>query len=163
MVSSGRRRMTSAGVGLCIQLRHCLAAFAWIAIVLQHPGADAQELNTPPVIVVDRHWRIPENTTVGTMITRVNAEDNEDDKLEFGLDALVAGQEQPFIIDPHTGFVYLNDSVEGRAGQNFFVYVTVSDGSVTSKNEVYVNILSKNATGFALDPMRSSFFPTSFM
>uniref|UniRef100_A0A182TBE8 Cadherin domain-containing protein n=1 Tax=Anopheles maculatus TaxID=74869 RepID=A0A182TBE8_9DIPT len=109
--------------------------------------ADCQDLNTPPVIVVDRHWRIPENTTVGTLITRVKAEDNEDDKLEFGLDALVAGQEQPFEIDPHTGFVYLNTSVEGRAGQNFFVYVTVSDGSVTSKNEVYVNILSKNATG----------------
>uniref|UniRef100_A0A182HN13 receptor protein-tyrosine kinase n=1 Tax=Anopheles arabiensis TaxID=7173 RepID=A0A182HN13_ANOAR len=139
--------MTSADVRLCIKLRHCLTMFAWMAILLQHPGADAQDLNTPPVIVVDRHWRIPENTTVGTMITRVNAEDNEDDKLEFGLDALVAGQEQPFIIDPNTGFVFLNSSIEGRAGQNFFVYVTVSDGSVTSKNEVYVNILSKNATG----------------
>ncbi|XP_040167727.1 tyrosine kinase receptor Cad96Ca-like [Anopheles arabiensis] len=147
MASSGRTRMTSADVRLCIKLRHCLTMFAWMAILLQHPGADAQDLNTPPVIVVDRHWRIPENTTVGTMITRVNAEDNEDDKLEFGLDALVAGQEQPFIIDPNTGFVFLNSSIEGRAGQNFFVYVTVSDGSVTSKNEVYVNILSKNATG----------------
>uniref|UniRef100_A0A182QTM5 Protein kinase domain-containing protein n=1 Tax=Anopheles farauti TaxID=69004 RepID=A0A182QTM5_9DIPT len=139
-----RRRsdvMTSA-------IGHCLTVLAWVTIVLQHPdGAASQSLNTPPVIVVDRHWRIPENTTVGTKITSVNAEDNEDDKLEFGLDALVAGQEQPFAIDPDTGYVYLNSSVEGRAGQNFFVYVTVSDGSVTSKNEVYVNILSANATG----------------
>ncbi|XP_049289889.1 tyrosine kinase receptor Cad96Ca [Anopheles funestus] len=144
MASNGPRRMTSTGL---FYVRHCLMVFAWMTIVLQYPGADSQDLNTPPVIVVDRHWRIPENTTVGTLITRVNAEDNEDDKLEFGLDALVAGQEQPFEIDPHTGFVYLNSSVEGRAGQNFFVYVTVSDGSVTSKNEIYVNILSKNATG----------------
>ncbi|XP_050080269.1 tyrosine kinase receptor Cad96Ca [Anopheles maculipalpis] len=144
MASKRLGRMTSAGL---IYVRHCLLVFAWMTIVLQYPGADCQDLNTPPVIVVDRHWRIPENTTVGTLITRVKAEDNEDDKLEFGLDALVAGQEQPFEIDPHTGFVYLNRSVEGRAGQNFFVYVTVSDGSVTSKNEIYVNILSKNATG----------------
>ncbi|XP_053657618.1 tyrosine kinase receptor Cad96Ca [Anopheles marshallii] len=145
MASKGaNKRMTSTGP---IYVRHCWMVFAWMTIVLQYPGADAQELNTPPVIVVDRHWRIPENTTVGTLITRVNAEDNDDDKLEFGLDALVAGQEQPFAIDPNTGYVYLNSSVEGRAGQNFFVYVTVSDGSVTSKNEIYVNILSKNATG----------------
>uniref|UniRef100_A0A182YNU0 Uncharacterized protein n=1 Tax=Anopheles stephensi TaxID=30069 RepID=A0A182YNU0_ANOST len=144
MASKRPERMTSAGL---IYVRHCLLVFAWMTIVLQYPGADCQDLNTPPVIVVDRHWRIPENTTVGTLITRVKAEDNEDDKLEFGLDALVAGQEQPFEIDPHTGFVYLNRSVEDRAGQNFFVYVTVSDGSVTSKNEIYVNILSKNATG----------------
>uniref|UniRef100_A0A182LY47 receptor protein-tyrosine kinase n=1 Tax=Anopheles culicifacies TaxID=139723 RepID=A0A182LY47_9DIPT len=144
MASRGPGRMTSTGP---IHVRHCLIVFACMTIVLQYPGADSQDLNTPPVIVVDRHWRIPENTTVGTLITRVKAEDNEDDKLEFGLDALGANQEQPFEIDPHTGFVYLNSSVEGRAGQNFFVYVTVSDGSVTSKNEVYVNILSKNATG----------------
>uniref|UniRef100_A0AAG5DMG1 receptor protein-tyrosine kinase n=1 Tax=Anopheles atroparvus TaxID=41427 RepID=A0AAG5DMG1_ANOAO len=141
---ASRRRMTSAGL---FYLRHCLTMFAWMFLVLQQPGAESQELNTPPVILVDRHWRIRENTTVGTIITRVEADDNEDDKLEFGLDALVAGQDHPFVIDPHTGYVTLNSSVEGRAGQNFFVYVTVSDGSLTSKNEVYVNILSANATG----------------
>ncbi|XP_053679875.1 tyrosine kinase receptor Cad96Ca [Anopheles nili] len=139
------RCMTSAG-GL-LHMRHCLIVFAWLTIVLQHPGAECQDLNTPPVIVVDRHWQIPENTTVGTLITRVKAQDNENDKLEFGLDALVPGQQQPFEIDPNTGLVYLNQSVKGRADQNFFVYVTVSDGSVTSKNEVFVNIVSKNATG----------------
>uniref|UniRef100_A0A182FUR2 Uncharacterized protein n=1 Tax=Anopheles albimanus TaxID=7167 RepID=A0A182FUR2_ANOAL len=116
-------------------------------LILQQHGAESQELNTPPLITVDRHWRIRENTTLGTIIARVHADDNEDDTLEFGMDALVAGQDQPFAIDPHSGIVTLNRSVEGRAGQNFFVYVTVTDGSVTSKNEVYVNILARNATG----------------
>lgn len=39
------------------------------------------------------------------------------------------------------------NSVSLQGGQNFFVYVTVTDGRVTSKNEVYVNILSQNASG----------------
>ncbi|XP_052872793.1 tyrosine kinase receptor Cad96Ca [Anopheles cruzii] len=140
--------MTSASALVHLS-RCCALTIVWLVTisVLHQHGADSQELNTPPVILVDRHWRIRENTTVGSMITRVTADDNEDDKLEFGLDALVAGQDQPFVIDAHTGYVYLNKSVEGRAGQNFFVYVTVTDGSVTSKNEVYVNILAQNATG----------------
>lgn len=139
------------------------------------PFSDSQELNTPPVIVVDRNWRIRENTTINTLITQVRAEDSDNDELEFGLDPLGPGQLQPFVIDPNTGSVYLNESIEGKvrsllylsivyykilitvscaailkffqAGQNFFVYVTVTDGLVTSKNEVYVNILSQNATG----------------
>ncbi|XP_053684738.1 tyrosine kinase receptor Cad96Ca [Sabethes cyaneus] len=125
---------------------HWISVFLWIGFILA-PVAESQELNTPPVILVDRNWRIRENTTVGSMIKQVGAEDSDNDELEFGLDPLGSGQLQPFVIDPQTGYVYLNESLEGKAGQNFFVYVTVTDGLVTSKNEVYVNILSKNATG----------------
>ncbi|XP_058126232.1 tyrosine kinase receptor Cad96Ca [Anopheles ziemanni] len=151
MVSHGR--MTSASL---VYVRHCLTMAAWMFLVLQQPVAESQELNTPPVIILpDRHWRIRENTTIGTIITRVKAEDNEDDKLVFGMDSLVNGQYQPFVIDPDTGYVTLNSSIEGWAGQNFFVYITVSDGMVTSKNEVYVNILSANAT----DVYKNKFTP----
>ncbi|XP_049539460.1 tyrosine kinase receptor Cad96Ca-like [Anopheles darlingi] len=147
-----RSRRSKPVTSATMPMSHCCLTVGWIVctillIILQHQGTDSQELNTPPLITVDRHWRIKENTTLGTVIARVHANDNEDDTLEFGMDALVAGQDQPFAIDPHTGIVTLNKSVEGRAGQNFFVYVTVTDGSVTSKNEVYVNILASNATG----------------
>lgn len=33
-----------------------------------------------------------------------------------------------------------------QAGENFFLYVTVSDGQLTAKSEVYVNIVSQNDT-----------------
>ncbi|XP_055532788.1 tyrosine kinase receptor Cad96Ca [Wyeomyia smithii] len=125
--------------------RHWISMFFWIGLMLA-PVAESQELNTPPVVVVDRNWLIRENTTVGTMIKQVVAEDSDNDELEFGLDPLGNGMLQPFVIDPQTGYVYLNESLEGKAGQNFFFYVTVTDGLVTSKNEVYVNILNKNAT-----------------
>ncbi|XP_058466436.1 tyrosine kinase receptor Cad96Ca [Malaya genurostris] len=124
---------------------HWIALLLWLGIILS-PVAESQELNTPPVILVDRNWRIRENITVGSMIKQVGAEDSDNDELEFGLDPLGNGQLQPFVIDPRSGYVYLNESLDGKAGQNFFVYVTVTDGLVTSKNEVYVNILSKNAT-----------------
>ncbi|XP_050090791.1 tyrosine kinase receptor Cad96Ca [Anopheles aquasalis] len=144
-------RHRSKPVTSAMLMSHCCCLTVWwivcCTIILQPQGTDSQDLNTPPLITVDRHWRIRENTTLGTIIARVHADDNEDDTLEFGMDALVAGQDQPFTIDPQSGIVTLNKSVEGRAGQNFFVYVTVTDGSVTSKNEVYVNILASNATG----------------
>lgn len=66
------------------------------------------------MILVDRNWRIRENMTVGTLITQVRADDADNDELEFGLDPLKPGQLQPFRIDPNTGYVYLNDSIEGK-------------------------------------------------
>ncbi|XP_055592197.1 tyrosine kinase receptor Cad96Ca [Uranotaenia lowii] len=118
---------------------------AW-AVIGSIPVIESQDLNTPPVIIVERNWRLRENTTVGTIITQVRADDADNDELEFGLDPLSNNQLQPFIIEENTGIVRLNESLEGKGGQNFFVYVTVTDGRVTSKNEVYVNILSQNAT-----------------
>ncbi|KAL9703652.1 hypothetical protein quinque_007170 [Culex quinquefasciatus] len=143
---SRSRRRSSSSSSFLADHHHWFAVLLWIAIALA-PAADCQDLNTPPVILVDRNWRIRENMTVGTLITQVRADDADNDELEFGLDPLKPGQLQPFRIDPNTGYVYLNDSIEGKGGQNFFVYITVTDGLVTSKNEVYVNILSQNATG----------------
>ncbi|GAB0087522.1 Tyrosine kinase receptor Cad96Ca [Sergentomyia squamirostris] len=111
------------------------------------------QLNSPPIMTVDRNWRIFDTHEVGSFVTQVHAVDDENDPLEFGLEpwngnfGAPAGEEKmPFRIDPNTGIVYLNESLEGWAGQNFFIYVTVSDGQLTAKNEVYVNILSKNGS-----------------
>ncbi|XP_058982601.1 tyrosine kinase receptor Cad96Ca isoform X2 [Musca domestica] len=102
-------------------------------------------LNTPPILLVpDRNWRIPENETVGQIIARIRADDSENNDLTFGLEAQYEGIRLPFRIDPVGGIVYLNESLVGRGGENFFLYITVTDGELTAKNEVYVNVLSTN-------------------
>ncbi|GAB1866784.1 Tyrosine kinase receptor Cad96Ca [Camponotus japonicus] len=109
--------------------------------------------NTPPTMWLNRNWRLPDNEPVGNIVTRVRAEDNEQDTLTFGLEPLVHnynGDDSPpsplpFYIDNSTGTVFLNETLKGRGGQNLFLYVTVSDGQLTAKTEVYVNIMNASA------------------
>jgi len=76
---------------------------------------------------IDRNWRINETEMVGSIVTRVHAQDTEDDKLEFGLEPLTNfdfnnnnnnnnnnKKNLPFRIDKQTGVVYLNESLLGR-------------------------------------------------
>ncbi|XP_061389167.1 tyrosine kinase receptor Cad96Ca [Musca vetustissima] len=101
-------------------------------------------LNTPPILIVpDRNWRISENEPVGQIIARIRADDPENDDLIYGLEAQY---KVPFHIDPVGGVVYLNESLVGRGGESFFLYITVTDGELTAKNEVYVNVLSAHDT-----------------
>ncbi|KAI5743423.1 hypothetical protein M8J77_018054 [Diaphorina citri] len=109
--------------------------------------------NTPPIVWLERNWVVSENEKVGSVIARVNARDDQNDPLEFGLEAHggfgeMAPQNRtlPFHIDNETGIVYTNESLVGRAGENLFLYVTVWDGQLTAKSEVYVNIVSQNHT-----------------
>ncbi|XP_020714061.1 tyrosine kinase receptor Cad96Ca isoform X3 [Ceratitis capitata] len=114
-------------------------------------------VNTPPILYVpERNWRIEETEKVGQIITRIRAEDPENDDLVFGLephflsnDNNIGTKKLPFRIDPLRGIVYLNDSLVGRGGENFFLYITVSDGDLTAKNEVFVNILAKSKDGLS--------------
>lgn len=100
---------------------------------------------------MERNWKINETEQVDSVIIRVQAHDSENDILTFDLEPYSTNFNQeksndrlPFRIDPNYGVVYLNESLLGRGGENFFLYVTVSDGKVTSKTQVLVNILSKN-------------------
>lgn len=105
--------------------------------------------NSPPVVLVDNHWKIREDEKVDTVIARVQASDNDpNDVLTFGLEPSDGAEDEvlPFRINRDTGIVYLNESLEGRGGQNFLLYVTVTDGTYHAKNGVYVNIKSKNST-----------------
>ncbi|XP_034485733.1 tyrosine kinase receptor Cad96Ca [Drosophila innubila] len=116
-------------------------------------NATAQEQNAPPILYVrERNWRISEAEEVGQIIDRVRAEDADGDDLIFGIEPrfLTPGQQNsnnpnklPFRIDQDTGVVYLNESLVGRAGENFLIYITVSDGRYTAKNEVFINILGR--------------------
>ncbi|XP_067216077.1 tyrosine kinase receptor Cad96Ca [Linepithema humile] len=112
--------------------------------------------NTPPIMWLDRNWVLPDTEPVGSIVTRVRAEDNEQDTLSYGLEPgqplghNYNGDDSPqpplpFFIDNSTGTVVLNETLKGRGGQNLFLYVTVSDGQLTAKTEVYVNIKNTSA------------------
>ncbi|XP_064556878.1 tyrosine kinase receptor Cad96Ca-like isoform X1 [Drosophila montana] len=120
-----------------------------------------QDQNAPPTLYVrERNWRISEAEEVGQIIDRVRAEDADGDDLVFGIEPrflspIGASQHAntpsklPFRIDPNTGVVYLNETLLGRAGENFLIYITVSDGRYTAKNEVFINILGRReSSGF---------------
>lgn len=124
---------------------------SWITLT---PGHCQLSENTPPILwLLDRNWVVSENEKVGSIVARVNARDDQDDPLEFGLaphpgfgNVVESNRSLSFRIDNETGTVYTNETLVGRAGENFFLYVTVSDGQLTAKSEVYVNIVSQNDT-----------------
>ncbi|XP_037895093.1 tyrosine kinase receptor Cad96Ca [Glossina fuscipes] len=154
-VSAGVRRQTlqSEGYGKYqsppkLSLFMAVIAVGIAVVVFPIKPASCQEhthLNTPPILIIpDRNWRIAENEPVGQIIARVRADDSESDELIFGLESQFKDNQLPFRIDPIGGVVYLNESLAGRSGENFFLYITVTDGQLTAKNEVYVNILSSS-------------------
>lgn len=77
---------------------------------------------------MDRNWDISENETVGSVITRVHADDAEGDDLKFSLDFATLSNSQfpqtnknlPFRIDEN-GKVYLTESLLGRVS-NFQMF-----------------------------------------
>jgi serine/threonine protein kinase len=123
-------------------------------LLLQLCGAGLGQLtdnNTPPIIYLDRNWVVQDTDPVGEVITRVKAEDPEKDHLEYGLEAKDYGgagstdRPLPFTINSTTGVVKINESLINRGGENLFLYVTVYDGKVTSKTEVWARILNSSA------------------
>lgn len=83
--------------------------------------------NTPPWMYVDRNWILSDAEPVGSVVTRVSAEDNEQDELTFGLEASghtlnwenTPQRPLPFYIDNSTGTVYLNESLKDRVSCEF--------------------------------------------
>ncbi|XP_054268278.1 tyrosine kinase receptor Cad96Ca isoform X1 [Macrosteles quadrilineatus] len=128
----------------------------WILGIIIGCGHAQFSDNTPPVVVVERYWTVPDTEPVGAVIVRVHAEDNEGDPLEYGLEKPDGPsnfnifmnnslRDLPFRIDNQTGVVYTNDSLADRGGESLFLYVTVYDGQLTHKSEVWVDIM--NTTG----------------
>ncbi|KAH8341849.1 hypothetical protein KR059_002338 [Drosophila kikkawai] len=135
------------------------------SLILQE--VEANEQNAPPILYLrDRNWRISETERVGQVIEQVRAEDADGDDLIFGLEprfipppgsggAASTPEKIPFHIDPKKGIVYLNESLAGRAGQNFLIYITVTDGRYTAKNEVFINILGERDNSYGYRPQTS--------
>ena len=70
---------------------------------------------------MDREWILSESEPIGTIVTRVKAQDQEEDVLTFRLE--LPGQYEnsfgnirqvPFIIDSRTGIVKVNESLVGK-------------------------------------------------
>lgn len=73
----------------------------------------------PATINVDRNWIIPESTKVGTIVKSVHVQGNSNNNtitysLESPDDPFNPPVDNPFWIHPHSGYVYLNQSLEGR-------------------------------------------------
>lgn len=101
--------------------------------------------NSPPVVLVDRLWRISEDEKVGMAIARVQANDNDPNEVfTFEIEPEIENQTLPFRINKDTGVVYLNESLVGRGGEKFFLYVIAKDDKFNPKVQVYVNIKPKN-------------------
>ncbi|XP_032288741.1 tyrosine kinase receptor Cad96Ca isoform X2 [Drosophila virilis] len=156
-ISKPRTSTTSSRRSINFIILMCLVTIN----VLFVAEAVGQDQNAPPILYVrERNWRISEAEEVGQIIDRVRAEDADGDDLVFGIEPrflspIGANQQAntpsklPFRIDPNTGVVYLNESLLGRAGENFLIYITVSDGRYTAKNEVFINILGRReSNGF---------------
>lgn len=121
-------------------------------VLLQFCEAGLGQLsdNTPPIMYLDRKWIIQDTAPLGEIVARVKAEDSEMDRLSYGLEARSNGgsapiKSLPFVISNTTGIVKVNDSLLNRGGEQFFLYVTVTDGKLTSKNEVWVKIVNSSA------------------
>ncbi|XP_023173595.1 tyrosine kinase receptor Cad96Ca [Drosophila hydei] len=148
-----------AGASSRMNLNFIILVFIFSIDMLFVSEAFSQEQNAPPILYVrERNWRISEAEEVGRIIDRVRAEDADGDDLVFGIEPrflpLIGSSQQsnaqsklPFRIDRNTGVVYLNESLSGRAGENFLIYITVSDGRYTAKNEVFINILGSHERG----------------
>lgn len=81
----------------------------------------SQRGSEPATINVDRNWLIPESTKLGTIVKTVRVTGENAESTEFTLDLedpFNPHLENPFWIDPATGYVYLNKSLEGKVSQN---------------------------------------------
>lgn len=80
----------------------------------------------PATIEVDRNWLIPESTLVGTIVKTVRVKGENTESVQYTLD-VDDNIENPFWIDPTTGYVYLNKSLEGKVSQRFLFVTTLNN------------------------------------
>jgi len=80
---------------------------------------DAQSfLMHPTTISVERHWSIPEDEPIGTRVAHARV-DEADPTLEFSIEASEYMDGSSFFrIDPTSGAIYLNESMQGRVKPN---------------------------------------------
>lgn len=93
--------------------------------------------NTPPTMWIEpRTWNVAEDEVIGSKVAQVQADDSDNDTLVYSLELIAyrdpkrARPGLPFKIDPHTGVVKLNESLEGRVSnrerlRHLFSYLTM--------------------------------------
>ncbi|XP_027843560.1 tyrosine kinase receptor Cad96Ca isoform X2 [Aphis gossypii] len=148
-----------------------IAASAVIVLVaLCTPQSGLCDLTgSPPIIGVDRNWVVDSTAPIGTVVARVRVSDvgNETD-LVYGLEHstgfnIVQENEDPlpFTIDDN-GRVTTNTSLTNKEGKNIYLYVTVNDGHLTSKTQVWAKVEGPGGGG-SRNKLSGGGLPTNFI
>ncbi|XP_054724069.1 tyrosine kinase receptor Cad96Ca-like [Uloborus diversus] len=118
--------------------------------------------NTPPVFDFKREWLIQENEPVGSRIITVRTRDEDGDHIEYGIEpARYVDGSDYFRINKDTGEVYLDKTLSGQGGSDFYLYITANDGHQMAKIEVYIRVLESNRAAPPSEPPLDVPFPTS--
>lgn len=96
---------------------------------------------------MDRNWVVSENEKVGSIVARVNARDDQDDPLEFGLaphpgfgNVVETNRSLSFRIDNETGTVYTNESLVGRVSHSCLILFKRAVGQTVKKHKTKQDI-----------------------
>ncbi|XP_026817639.1 tyrosine kinase receptor Cad96Ca [Rhopalosiphum maidis] len=122
------------------------AVIVLIALCAPQPGL-GDLTGSPPTIWVDRNWVVDSTAPVGTVVARVRVSDvGNETVLVYGLEHstgfnIVQENEDPlpFTIDEN-GRVTTNTSLTNKEGKNIYLYVTINDGHLTSKTQVWAKV-----------------------
>ncbi|XP_059469107.1 tyrosine kinase receptor Cad96Ca-like [Neocloeon triangulifer] len=118
----------------------------WVVLLTSSTTGQFSD-NVPPSLTLNREWQVPSTEPLGSVVVRADARDVDGDTLTFSLEPTSPDhfghldRPAPFRIDNVTGVVYVNETLEEFENKQFFLYVTVSDGSTSPKTEVRVRIL----------------------
>lgn len=122
----------------------------------------AAQCNTPPTIIAERSWSLPENTAVGSRVNQFRGSDSDDDVLNFfvGAPSLLPGLRfldgSPFFrVDSRSGAVYLKEPINGMRGQRLMIGAGVNDGVYNAKMDIVIQVTSSD--GSELPPMNNRF------
>ncbi|KAG6459803.1 hypothetical protein O3G_MSEX011612 [Manduca sexta] len=102
-----------------------------IASSQQPPG-----FNLPAIVHVDRNWFVRSNARKGFPVT--TAYTTSDEPVTYGLET--NGPPAPFVIDPQTGVVTVNDTLTDKENRSYSLWVTTVGGSIPQRTEVYATI-----------------------
>lgn len=122
----------------------------------------AAQCNTPPTIVAERSWSLPENTAVGTRVNQFRGLDSDDDQLNFfiGAPSLLPGLRfldgsQFFHVDSRSGVVLLKEPLNGMRGQRLMIGAGVNDGLYNAKMDIVIQVTPSD--GSELPPYNNRF------
>jgi hypothetical protein len=143
------------------------AAVVLVALCAPLPGL-CDLTGSPPTIWVDRNWVVDSTAPVGTVVARVRVSDvGNETVLAFGLEHstgfnIVQENEDPlpFTIDEN-GRVTTNTSLTNKEGKNIYLYVTINDGHLTSKTQVWAKV--EGPGGGGRNKPNSGGLPTNFL
>jgi hypothetical protein len=83
--------------------------------------------------------KLKENTKLGTLIGRIQAEDRDKNRIEY---SILNNHESPFIIDKYKGIIFVNGRLDYEMKSNYLLDVIASDGNFTSQTVVKIDLIN---------------------